>query len=151
MQFTLAEFRQQIKEIGSIALIMLSLVGCAKSGPGSEAAQKAAQDATKAVNEAGRAANEQTQAAANQMKQETSAASKSAQTSFGDAGITTKVQAKIIADPLVGGVGIDVKSEKGVVTLQGTVKDKRGKSRATEDAQSVRGVAKVVNKLTVKK
>ena len=66
-----------------------------------------------------------------------------------DAAVTTSVQAKFFADSTVKGHRIDVDSEKGVVTLTGTVENDAQKARAVQLAQQVDGVTRVEDRLRV--
>ena len=66
-----------------------------------------------------------------------------------DAAVTTSVQAKYFADSTVKGHRIDVDSEKGVVTLTGTVENDAQKARAVQLAQQVDGVTRVEDRLRV--
>ena len=67
-----------------------------------------------------------------------------------DAGITSEVKAKLLADPDVAGLRIDVDTRDRVVTLTGTVATQAEKSEALQLARQVKGVADVTDKLTVK-
>lgn len=66
-----------------------------------------------------------------------------------DAAITTAVKTKLTADRTVGGLKIDVDTDKGVVTLSGPVRSAAERSRALRLARNTRGVTSVVDKLTV--
>jgi hyperosmotically inducible periplasmic protein len=67
----------------------------------------------------------------------------------GDAGITSAVKAKLLADSTVSGLRIDVDTENGVVTLTGTVKSKAEADQAMMLARNTDGVTRVVNNLKV--
>ena len=66
-----------------------------------------------------------------------------------DAGITTAVKAKFAVDDVVKASNIDVDTENGIVTLNGTVASPRESTRAVELAESVDGVKSVRNRLNV--
>ena len=66
-----------------------------------------------------------------------------------DAGITTAVKTKFLADPNVSGLKIDVDTTNGVVTLRGTVPNAAEKRRATELARETTGVKSVKDELKV--
>jgi osmotically-inducible protein OsmY len=66
-----------------------------------------------------------------------------------DPWITTKVQAKYFLDPAIKGLSINVNTDKGVVTLKGTVPDEQAKQEAERIARETDGVSKVVNELVV--
>ena len=66
-----------------------------------------------------------------------------------DAAITTAVKSKLLADPAVGGLNIDVDTSGGVVTLSGAVKTRAEADQALKVARGTDGVDRVVNKLKV--
>jgi osmotically-inducible protein OsmY len=67
----------------------------------------------------------------------------------GDAGITSKVKTKFLADTGVSGLKIDVDTNNGIVTLTGTVPTEAEKRRAMELARQTDGVKSVVDRLKV--
>ncbi len=67
-----------------------------------------------------------------------------------DAGITGRVKTKLLADPTVGGLKIDVDTRDQVVTLTGTVSSRAEKARALELAKKDESVKRVEDKLTVR-
>jgi hyperosmotically inducible protein len=67
----------------------------------------------------------------------------------GDAGITSAVKAKLLADTTVSGLRIDVDTENGVVTLTGNVQSKAEADRAVMLARNTDGVTRVVSNLKV--
>jgi osmotically-inducible protein OsmY len=67
-----------------------------------------------------------------------------------DTVISTKVRAAIIGDPVLKLTEINVETFKGVVQLSGFVADRSAISKATEVAQSVKGVKSVKNDIRVK-
>ncbi len=68
-----------------------------------------------------------------------------------DAGITTKVKAKLLGDTETPGLKIDVDTKDGVVTLTGTVAAAAEKRRAVELAKATDGVKSVVDRIKVSK
>ena len=66
-----------------------------------------------------------------------------------DAAITTAVKTKLLADSKTPGLKIDVDTNDGVVTLNGTVPSKAVADKAVADARGTKGVTRVVNKLKV--
>lgn len=68
-----------------------------------------------------------------------------------DAAITSAVKTKLLADPDVGGLKIDVDTAAGVVTLTGTVASRAEANQALTIARGTEGVKSAVDKLTVKK
>ena len=71
--------------------------------------------------------------------------------SVGDAGLTTKVKTKFLADDDISGLKIDVDSNNGVVTLTGTVSTAAEKALAVKTAKATEGVKSVVDHLKVVK
>jgi osmotically-inducible protein OsmY len=67
-----------------------------------------------------------------------------------DATVTSEVKTKLLADPKVGGLKIDVDTKDNVVTLTGTVSSVEEKNEALRLARNSAGVKRVVDKLTVK-
>lgn len=68
-----------------------------------------------------------------------------------DAGITTEVKTRLLADPDVSGLKIDVDTENGVVMLTGTVKTQAEKDEALMIARQVSGVKDVMDHLTIER
>lgn len=99
--------------------------------------QKGAQlsaDAREAGKEAVQAAGEATVTVADKAK---------------DAAITTAVNAKLVADPSLSALKIDVDTVNGHVTLSGSASDAAARDRASELASQVDGVLAVDNRLSV--
>jgi hyperosmotically inducible periplasmic protein len=65
------------------------------------------------------------------------------------AGITTEIKTRLLADPTVSGLKINVDTTDYVVTLTGTVSSQAEKVRALEIARGVAHVVRVEDKLTV--
>jgi hyperosmotically inducible protein len=66
-----------------------------------------------------------------------------------DAAITASVQGKLTGDKLSNFARINVDTDRGVVTLKGTVRSVEEKTRAEELARQVAGVTKVNNNLSI--
>jgi osmotically-inducible protein OsmY len=66
-----------------------------------------------------------------------------------DPGITTAVKAKLAADDTVKAYKIDVDTKNATVTLTGTVDTSDAKAKAVAIARSTKGVADVVDQLSV--
>jgi hyperosmotically inducible protein len=66
-----------------------------------------------------------------------------------DAGLTTKVKAKLTADPDVNPFEIDVDTTDGVVTLRGRVEEASDKTVAGRLARETEGVKRVRNEIVV--
>jgi hyperosmotically inducible periplasmic protein len=67
-----------------------------------------------------------------------------------DAAITANVKLKLAEDPVVSALKINVDTNKGRVTLTGTVKNESEAKRAVQIAEEVDGVTQVSSVLTVK-
>ena len=68
----------------------------------------------------------------------------------GDAAITGKVKAAMIAEPGLSALAIDVDTRDRIVTLSGTVDTPVAKEKAIQLAGSIDGVSSVVDRLTLK-
>jgi len=68
-----------------------------------------------------------------------------------DATITTTVKAKIIAEPTLKVLQINVETMQGVVQLSGFVDSQKSETKAVEIAKRVRGVTSVKDDLVVRK
>ena len=66
-----------------------------------------------------------------------------------DAGITSKIKAKYVADPEINPFNISVETEEGVVYLTGRVKTQANKDKAEQLARDTSGVRQVVNNIQV--
>lgn len=66
-----------------------------------------------------------------------------------DAGITSAINARYVADDLVSAFDVHIMTYRGTVTLSGNVRSTRAAQRAVELARSAQGVRRVVSKLTV--
>ncbi len=64
-----------------------------------------------------------------------------------DAEITAKVKIAMAADKNISASNIDVDTLRGVVSLNGTVKDETARSRAVDIARNVEGVVEVRDNL----
>ena len=64
-----------------------------------------------------------------------------------DKEIEAKIKAQLYKDPVVKGTQVQVKALNGVVQLSGFVDTPEAKDRATQIAQSTRGVVQVYNNL----
>ena len=69
---------------------------------------------------------------------------------YDDASITTSINSKFLSDDLVSPFAINVDTDKGVVTLRGTVDNPAAARRAYDLAYSVGGVSGVISQLTIR-
>ena len=67
-----------------------------------------------------------------------------------DAGITSKVKAKFVADDLVKAAQIEVATHDGLVTLTGNVDSAAAKERALELARATKGVVNVIDMISAR-
>lgn len=67
-----------------------------------------------------------------------------------DARVLDDVHERLCDDDLLDASDIEVRCEDGVITLEGTVEDRRMKHRAEDLADSVRGVDRIDNRIRVK-
>ncbi len=68
---------------------------------------------------------------------------------LGDAAVTARVSAALLADPALGALVIDVDTRDGVVTLSGMAPSPDARRRASRVAAATEGVARVDNRLRV--
>jgi len=68
-----------------------------------------------------------------------------------DKEITAKIKLKLIKDPELKALSIDVDTINGVVTLTGVVTSEYQKRKAIEHAKSVSGVIKIIDNLQIKR
>jgi len=66
-----------------------------------------------------------------------------------DGWLLMKIHAEMVDEDLLSGSNIDVDVDKGVVTLQGTVRSEAGRNRAVAVAKSSDGVKNVIDQLRV--
>jgi osmotically-inducible protein OsmY len=83
------------------------------------------------------------------MKSQSTSHSEDASSQMGDAAITAKVKAELLADSRTKAFDTNVETDNGVVTLMGTAPSAESKRAATEVARKVSGVRTVHNRLTV--
>lgn len=81
---------------------------------------------------------------------DTKSAAKKTGRVLSDAEITTAVKTKMIADSHVHAMDINVDTDNGVVTLNGTVRSAAEKAEAMRVARHTHGVKRVVDNLSVK-
>ena len=78
-----------------------------------------------------------------------STSSQSALQPIEDTWITTKIQSQYFLDPLVKGHEINVDTQRGVVTLTGTVATEELKKTAEQIARETDGTVRVMNQLKI--
>ena len=72
-----------------------------------------------------------------------------AQKQVPDGEVIDQVRVKLVNDPDVGGMKIDVDAHDGAVTLTGKVRTDKQRTKAEKLAKKVKGVTSVDNKLVV--
>ncbi len=151
---TTNECRQKI--LANKVLVMtclfavFGLAGCRQEGSAEKAGKKidrAAENAEQKIDQAKDQAEKKIEAAQESVTDKTQTAGEYVD----DSAITAKVKAAILNDPLLNASQIEVTTNKGVVTLKGTVNSESGIARATEVANTQRDVKSVQSELIVKK
>ena len=66
-----------------------------------------------------------------------------------DAALTAAVKARLLADPRVGALAIDVGGQNGIVTLKGSAGNEEAKAAAEKVARETEGVTEVVSLIKV--
>ena len=149
-------------QVLAITALSLGLVACGKNDnqtagqkldnaveQSKQAADQAGKDISAAASTAGEKIEqtaEKAGAATEQALNEAGAAKAGA--AIDDAAITTAVKAKLIADPAISALKIDVDTKAGVVTLNGTAPSDAAKEQAAKLAASSENVSSVTNNLT---
>ena len=101
------------------------------------------------LKEEGREAADKVKAEGRELKAEAGEAANKAGAVITDAAITTAVKAKFLADTTVKGLRIDVDTDNGMVTLNGTVSSRGEADRAMTLARNTDGVKGVHDNLKV--
>lgn len=99
--------------------------------------------------DASKKAADKTEDAAQKVGEKTKDAGVKTKDVTADASITSAVKTKLLGDPKVGGLKIDVDTKDNVVTLTGNVKSEAEKAEAIRLAKNTTGVKSVVDKLVV--
>lgn len=133
----LSEAGQEMKEAGKDMAQAGEKVGNAAVAAGEEVGQ-ATEEATEEAAVAAEKAGEN-------MKEGVENATEAA----GDAAITSRVKARLLADPEVKAVNIDVDTAAGVVTLTGTAATRAQADEAVKLSRNTEGVKSVVDNIQV--
>ena len=113
------------------------------TSPSATPADRMTADASAAANRAGAA----TDSAASRVEK----AGDTAAAKAGDAATTAKVKARLMAEPGIDSLQIDVDTSNGRVTLSGEVDTPERRARAKELAGSIEGVTGVNDRLSLKR
>lgn len=135
-------------------LVLAAMVAAACDSPRqSTSAQKtegSAESAGKKLDRAADAAGQQLNTAADKVATEAKDAAAKTVSVLDDAAITAKVKGALYAEPGLKMLQLEVSTQNGVVTLNGSVDTPQLKQRAVEIAGAMSGVRSVVDKLVVK-
>lgn len=134
--------------IATAGVLSLGLLACDQK----TSAEKVGQDIDRTIDKTGQQIRQAADKAEDQMDQARSAVSEKAASTgmtIADAAITAKVKSALIAEPGLKSTGIDVVTEKGVVSLFGTTASDASRDRATQLAAAVEGVKAVENNLAI--
>lgn len=110
-----------------------------------DAAREAGQDIKEGATEAGAAVEAGVAKAGEAVKE----GAQEAAAATDDAAITSRVKARLLADPEVSGLQIDVDTVNGKVTLTGTAESAYQKKEAGKLARNAEGVVSVDNRIEV--
>lgn len=142
-------FAHQVLAMACLAAVF-GLAGCQKDDSAEKAEKKigqAAENARQQVDQTKEQAEKKIEAA----KESATDTTQTAGEYVDDSVITAKVKAAILTDPLLSASNIEVTTNKGVVTLRGTVNAEPSVARAIEVANTQRDVKSVQSELVVKK
>jgi osmotically-inducible protein OsmY len=114
-----------------------------------DAAQEAGRKAADKAEDIGQKTVEKTKEIGHETADKTKDIAKKTGEVVTDAAITSAVKTKFVADTTVKALKIDVDTNNGVVTLNGTVSSRAEADRAVMLARNTRGVTRVVNNLKV--
>lgn len=134
--------------IATAGVLSLGLLACDQK----PSAEKVGQDIDRAIDKTGQQITQAADKAEDKMEQAKSVVSEKAASTgatIADAAITAKVKSALIAEPGLKSTGIDVVTEKGVVSLFGTTASDASRDRATQLAAAVEGVKAVENNLAI--
>lgn len=134
--------------IATAGVLTLGLVACDQK----PTAEQVGQNIDRTVEQTSQQLTQATDKAEDKMDQAKSTMSEkasSAKATLADAAITAKVKSALIAEAGLKSTGIDVVTEKGVVTLFGTAVSNANRERATQLAANVEGVKAVENNLAI--
>lgn len=125
--------------------IIVNPAAAATTGDIRDKANEAVQEVREEAREAGQAAKE----LGRDVERKAGDAADRTGAAVTDATITSAVKAKLLADTAVSGLKIDVDTNSGVVTLNGTVAAKAEADRAVSLARETDGVTRVVSNLRI--
>ncbi|HUX91017.1 MAG TPA: BON domain-containing protein [Gallionellaceae bacterium] len=133
---------KNLKLIGMSMILVVGLGACEKPGPAETAGKKIDETADKAGQKIGKVVDE--------VGEKMSEQGAKAGIAIDDTEITAKVKAAIFAEPGLKTLQISVDTERGVVTLSGSVDSQSNSDMAKALAGAVDGVKEVENRLVLK-
>ncbi len=148
MNNQLSKQLRKILAIATAGTLSLGLVACDQK----PSAETVGQNIDRAIDKTGEQITQVADKAEDKINQAKSAVSEKAASTgetMADAAITAKVKSALIAEPGLKSTGIDVVTEKGVVSLFGTTVSGTSRDRATQLAAAVEGVKAVENNLAI--
>lgn len=131
------------KAVFASMMIVSGLAACDKPGTAESAGKKIDQAAETATSAISNTADKADQALTKQKE--------AAGLTLDDTEITAKVKTALLNESGLQSTKIKVSTEKGIVTLSGTVNTKENEMKAIKLAESTDGVNSVKNKLTMSK
>ncbi|WP_159911823.1 BON domain-containing protein [Pantoea sp. 18069] len=149
---------QRILSILAVSALALGLAACGKKDDQTAGQQldsavarteQAASDAQLRAEEAAKSAGTRIEEGAARMGEAASNAASSALDVAGDATTTAEIKAELVKDSELSALQINVDTQGGTVTLNGTAPSDTAKARAEDIAKAVKGVVAVNNLLTV--
>ncbi len=136
----------------AVGALAFSLAACDQQSSADKSADNIGQSIDRSIDKTGEQISQAADSAGQKMENAKSAVSEKtarAGAAMGDAAITAKVKSALIAEPGFQSTGIDVVTEKGIVSLFGTTVSNANRERATRLAAGVEGVKAVENNLAV--
>jgi hyperosmotically inducible periplasmic protein len=137
----------------TLGLLLACWTGCQRDAQGNAEIkidnQKIKDDLHQAGQELGKDARQLGQSVKQGVRDLDQKVGPAARETLGDAALTTRVKARLIAAPDLGGIRIHVSSRDGQVTLSGTVTSEEFRQQAERIARRTGGVNEVINQLQV--
>jgi osmotically-inducible protein OsmY len=133
---------KNFKYFGIALLLVAGLSACEKPGPAETAGKKIDQN----VSDAGKKINESVEKVTEKIGEQRNKAG----VAIDDTEITAKIKAAFLAESGLKTFQISVETDKGVVTLSGSVDTLRNSDMAKTMAGAVSGVSRVNNQLVLK-
>jgi osmotically-inducible protein OsmY len=137
----------------ALGVALLSWVGCQRDAQGNEDIHVNNQKIKENLNQAGQELSKDAHNLGQSIEKGANDLDKrigpAARETLADAAVTTRVKARLIAAPDLGGIRIHVSSRNGQVTLSGTVATQEFRQEAEKIARRTEDVHQVINQLQV--